>query len=610
LDTAAIVRAATEHAIEWVVKPNVVAGWKYGPVIHTSQVGYHSRQDKFAIIELDKRDKSSKKLDIKKINPQGGYARVLSIDPVTCNDFLRYRYLKADFSAIEEPGMYVVQYGERISEVFKIGKDVYKNGVWQPILEYFLPVQMCHMKIFEKYRVWHDRCHLDDALMAPENINHFDTYIHGEVPSGFTPLEHVDGLNQGGWHDAGDYDFRIESQLGTILTLAYAYEEFDVKHDQTLIDQVDGIVEIHHPDGKPDILQQIEHGLLTVLGGYRQFGQFYRGILCPTLRQYALLGEAADMTDNKVFEGELPAKYEGFWYNHVFNKYEKYFTPQKNRETEKEYVKDLDDRFVFLENNPARQIYGICGLAAASRVLKGYNDNLSGECIKVAEEIWNKYRSEEGKRIASQKIRAIVELILTTHKETYKNELIEMLPAVVANIQEVGWALGRVMPEIEDEKFVSTVNKEIRKVKESVEKAANENPFGIPYHPNIWGAGWGIQRFGFRHYFLYTGWPDVFTKEPMLNALNFILGCHPGENTASFVSTVGTKSLTVAYGMNRAEWSFIPGGVGSGTNLVRPDLPELLEWPFLWQQTEYVIGGGASNFMFLVLGADKILNNK
>jgi hypothetical protein len=163
--------------------------------------------------------------------------------------------------------------------------------------------------------------------------------------------------------------------------------------------------------------------------------------------------------------------------------------------------------------------------------------------------------------------------------------------------------------KLNDEEFVSSVEREMWNVKKVVEKQANENPFGIPYHPNIWGAGWGIQRFGFRHYFLYTGWPEIFTKEPMLNALNFVLGCHPGENTSSFVSSVGARSQIIAYGMNRAEWSFIPGGVCSGTNLVRPDLPELLDWPFLWQQSEYVIGGGATNYMFLVLGANKILND-
>jgi endoglucanase len=91
--------------------------------------------------------------------------------------------------------------------------------------------------------------------------------------------------------------------------------------------------------------------------------------------------------------------------------------------------------------------------------------------------------------------------------------------------------------------------------------------------------------------------------------LNFILGVHPGSNTASFASGVGSRSATVAYGINRADWSYIPGGVVSGTALIRPDFPELLDWPYLWQQQEYVMGGGATNFMFLVLAANQFLSN-
>jgi hypothetical protein len=102
--------------------------------------------------------------------------------------------------------------------------------------------------------------------------------------------------------------------------------------------------------------------------------------------------------------------------------------------------------------------------------------------------------------------------------------------------------------------------------------------------------------------------PRITTPEYVFNAINFILGCHPGENTASFVSGVGVNSLTAAYGVNRDEWSYIPGGVASGTALIRPDLPELKVWPYLWQQTEYVMGGGATDFMLLIMAADRILN--
>ena len=599
---------ATDRAVEWIIHPHTIEGWMYSPVIHTSQVGYHPKQTKLAVIELDKRDTSDDQVHIKKITPDGGMVTVLSVAPSPCDDFLRYRYLKADFTGVQEPGMYAVQYGEAVSEVFKISDEIYAVGVWQPTLEYYLPVQMCHMKVMEKYRVWHDRCHIDDALMAPPNINHFDVYTHGEVPSGYTALKHVEGLNKGGWHDAGDYDFRIESQLGTILTLAYAFEEFGITHDQTLISQEEGWVEIHHPDGKPDVLQQIEHGLLTVLGGYQEFGRFYRGILCPTLRQYAMLGEGADMTDNQVFTGEVKGHYEGFWYDRVANQYSKYFSPQKNRESEIEYVADLDDRLVFMEENPARQISGIRALAASSRILKGYDDALAKECIDTAEEIWRTYASIEGRRLEAVKIMALAELILTTGKSEYMEALIQMRSEVLSHIHRVGWTLGRVMPLVQDASFRESVNQAMLKVKAGVDQASQENPFGIPYHPQIWGAGWGIQSFGFRHYFLYTGWPEIFTIEPMLNALNFVLGCHPGENTASFASGVGTKSQLIAYGFNRAEWSYIPGGVCSGTNLVRPDLPEMKDWPFLWQQTEYVMGGGATHFMFLALAADHLLN--
>ena len=141
---------------------------------------------------------------------------------------------------------------------------------------------------------------------------------------------------------------------------------------------------------------------------------------------------------------------------------------------------------------------------------------------------------------------------------------------------------------------------------EFVELSA-ETPYGIPYRPHIWGAGWDIQRLGFEYYFLHKAFPDIFEPDLVYNALNFILGCHPGSNTVSFASGVGAKSATTAYGLNRADWSYIPGGVVSGTALIRPDFPELLTFPFLWQQTEYVLGGGSSHYMFLVLAAQQLL---
>ncbi len=68
--------------------------------------------------------------------------------------------------------------------------------------------------------------------------NHFDGYLQG--PSTLTKFksgEHVPGLNLGGWHDAGDYDLRVESQSGEVYILAQAYEAFGIRYDETSVDQ-------------------------------------------------------------------------------------------------------------------------------------------------------------------------------------------------------------------------------------------------------------------------------------------------------------------------------------------------------------------------------------
>ena len=47
---------AAKGAIEWRVTPNAIPGWKSDPVIQVSQVGYHPRQPKVAVIELDRHE--------------------------------------------------------------------------------------------------------------------------------------------------------------------------------------------------------------------------------------------------------------------------------------------------------------------------------------------------------------------------------------------------------------------------------------------------------------------------------------------------------------------------------------------------------------------------
>lgn len=573
--SSAIPAGRKGNVLSWKITPNSVPEWRYTPVIQVSQVGFHPGQRKYAVVELDARDKGRdpEECSLYRLT-ENGEQKVISIDPVRWGDFLRYTYIILDFSDVRTEGMYRVGYGNERSDFFRIAKDVYDRGVWQPVLEYFLPVQMCHMRINEKYRVWHGLCHNDDARMAKTGFNHFDGYSQGaSTLTSYKPGDAVPGLNKGGWHDAGDFDLRIESQAGESYILTLAYEEFNVDYDATTIDQERRVVEIHEPDGKNDILQQIEHGLLTVMGGYHALGRFYRGIICNSLRQYVLLGDPAAMTDG---------------------------------------VPGDDDRWVFTEENPYREYETVAQVAASARAMRDYNDSLSRDCIEAARRVFaecEKIDLPDDKfkdMILTARLHALAELFLTTGDDEYRTLILAESGFAAEHMREAGWIVARVIDRLDDNAFRETIMAALPAIASGIKEECSENPYGIPYRPYIWGAGWGIQSMARQYYFLHKAFPEYFGREVLENALNFVLGCHPGSNTASFASGVGTRSATVAYGLNRADWSYIPGGVISGTALIRPDFPELLDFPFLWQQTEYVLGGGSSNYMFMVLAVQML----
>lgn len=567
-----IAPGVTKNAVKWIITPAVVPDWIYRPVIQTSQIGYHPNQPKEAIIEMDTRDNRQTMAQVVRIGSDKEEI-VKTVVPANWGKFLRYNYLNVDFSEVKEPGLYQIKYGDSVSPIFRIDENVYDRGVWQPVLEYFLPVQMCHMRVNEKYRVWHGTCHMDDARMAPAH-NHIDGYDQKPGLSKYSAGDLVPGVNIGGWHDAGDFDLRVESQAGEAYILSLAYEAFHPEIDVTSIDYINRVTEIHQADGKNDLLQQVENGALSVVNSYLALGRLYRGIICGGLRQYVLLGDAAAMTDGKLG--------------------------------------NEDDRWIFTEENPNRELSTAANLAAASRVLKGFNDTLSVHCLNIAREIFQRTEGDNS-RIASSKIQAAVELYLATNEDLYKDFLLDNKELIVKQIGQTGWYTARVeqrfaqMKNVKAQAFSKDFRKALVAYKEQLDKEVVSTPYGVPYRPHIWGAGWDIQGFGFRHYFLASAYPDIFDKEPIFNALNFVLGCHPGSNQESFASGVGAASATIGYGLNRADWSYIPGGVISGTALIRPDFPELLHFPFLWQQKEYVLGGGSSHYMFLVLAVQQML---
>jgi hypothetical protein len=260
---------------------------------------------------------------------------------------------------------------------------------------------------------------------------------------------------------------------------------------------------------------------------------------------------------------------------------------------------------VFTEANPSHELAAASGLAAASRALKDFNPALAQDCFRIAEELWANAGSPRNRLV---RLEPAIELLQCTGDKKYADAIVALGDDIAAQVDRFGWLGARSLGLIEDEAYAAKIKTALRGYRETVDTLGGETPYGLPYKPAIWGAGWLIERFGVEQYFLHTAAPEIFPQDYLLHAIDFILGCHPGENNASFVSGVGAHSMTTAYGVNRADWSYIPGGIASGTALIRPDLPELLDWPFLWQQGEYCLGHPTSDYIFLVLAADRLLN--
>ena len=556
-------------AVKWIIRPAVDKEWLYKPVVQTSQIGYHPGQKKIAVIELDSRDTKRETPVLYKIAADGK-KQVKNTPAKEWGKFVRYNYLQFDFSEIKEEGLYQVCYGKSASPVFRIANDVYDKGIWQTEIEYFLPMQMCHMRVNEKYRVWHDYCHDEDALMAKTDVNHFDGYTQGpSTLCKYKPGEKVPGLNIGGWHDAGDYDLRVESQAGEAYILAMAFENYGAYWDETSIDQHKRITEIHQPDGKNDILQQVENGALSIVAGWNALGRLYRGILCPTVRQYTHLGDASSHTD--------------------------------------QVSGTFDDRWVFTEDNPSKELSVAARLAAVSRVLKGFNDTLSVQCLDISKKLFEITKSDNA-RVLPDKLHAAVELYLTTKDNTYRDFVLSQQDYIVKNISRTAWFVGRFDQAVGNAAFSQAIRSALPQLQKTYDGYSKQNPYGVPEDRGNRSSGsWEPQTVAFNYCFLHESYPDLFSPDYIYSAVNFLLGVHPGQNQASFVSGVGAQSQTAAYGVNRADWSYVPGGVVPGTNLIRPDLPELLHFPYLWQEGEYCLGGYTSNFMYMVLATQKSL---
>jgi len=620
----------TTGAIVWHIRPDVIPNWTRPPVIAHSQVGYAPGFSKVAVLELDPKYDAPKTAKVLRLMEDGSYKQVFEGAITPSTPWLRYVYSKFDLTTVNDPGLYVIEYGGQRTAPFPISNDAYAN-IWQDSLDHHLAAQMDHVAVREGYRLWHGASHLDDGRMAPVVGEQFDGWNQATATDGnYKGGDHIPGMNVGGWYDAGDFDLEEPAQLNVIQSLALAYRAFDLKYDELTVDESARQVEMHRPDGVPDTVQQVKHGALLILAQFHNIGHAIRGTHEPDLRQYTQVGDGASKTDGRMYDPKLGPN-----------------------ETKGDYSGKPDDRWIFTTNNPYFQWNAIAALAAAADTLKGWDDALAKDCLETAIQAWKDTTanptlyptssgperdvpangvlaasqgvvsgaqngskpktnsgsatnsaapappaagSGRGPRFIGMDWPATLELTIATNgAEPYKSRLKELFPQMITSQQMDfhGWTAVRALPYL-DASAKDQMREAVKTYMVDLGKRLDATPFGVPPSLGTWGGSGAVVDMAIRMYFLHKTFPDLVSSEYTLRAVNYILGTHPVSST-SYVAGVGTVSKTMTYSNNRADNAYIPGAVIPGYIIIKPDFPECIDdFGFLWFEDEAVVAGSAS----------------
>jgi endoglucanase len=277
-----------------------------------------------------------------------------------------------------------------------------------------------------------------------------------------------------------------------------------------------------------------------------------------------------------------------------------------------------DDRWAFTSKSTALNYGSAAGLAAASRALRGYRDPLADECLATAKRVWDEehghapdvfqHGNTTGGNLDDEEFRAAIELLLATREPRFAQRIEQLWPTVEARFAFNAAAVVQVLP-LMNPAFVEKVKSRTVAYRQQLDELAKQNPYGVPISTLGWAGNGLVVVFANTNYALHKAFPDVIDSAAVFRGLTYLYGCHPGSDI-SFVSAVGTVSKEVAYGNNRADFSFIAGGIVPGALILKPDFPENKEdWPFLWGENEYVVSLGSS-YIYLVHAANDLLAEK
>ena len=559
-------KGKTGKVVTWTVEPHAIPGWIREPNIGFCQVGYIPEQPKVAVIELDKQDKVQATAQLMRIKDDGATEVAFTGDIKPWGPYYKYNYVKFDFSAVKTHGVYYIQYGQTKTNNFLIDEHVY-DKITDATTDVWVPIHMNHMYVTEGYRTWHGEPFKEGYLQAPES-DHFDLHRQGpNTDTKYKPLELIPGLNVGGFFDAGDFDIETSANISVVENFVRTWELFKPLRDETFVSEEQRYVELHRPDGVPDVLQFIEHGTLNLVAQAEQIGHMAQTLSNSILDNYHHLGDAASITDGlhydpslKPYEVSADGKCSG--------------TP--------------DDMWAFTNRDPYEDLDAVKMFEAAARALKGYNDELAARALTQA-----------------KRLKAEAEALIAKNPNQKPRFPMSWM-------QGNWWTLQEALDSIPmmGEAYKEQLRPRVEALNQALKDLDKDNPYGVPIGLGNWAGGNFVVSLGTTINYAHLYYPDIVKKDEIYRVASWLFGCHPYHNY-SFVAAVGAaRPKAVFYGNNRADFSFIPGNMAPGLLFRQPDHFENFDdWPFLWGQNEGTIAG---NTQYIIFGSSfkNIVNQK
>ena len=480
-----------------------------------------------------------------------------------------------DFSAIAQPGEYVLKTGTLQSAPFTISQNPYQDALTQLLRSYYL--QRCGVEINDPVTgIHHAPCHLKDGAIAHADNAH----TAGQTITA-----------AGGWHDAGDYGKYTSTAAITIGRLLSLYEQFpqSFKDAQLTIPE--------SGNGIPDLLDEMQVGLDWMLMQQRPDGAVYRKL---SGRQWP---------NEKVPDEDLQPRYvygittpETAKFAAVMAMAGRVYQPLLPERAER-YLKAATQAWQFLQSQPAMQVDWVDG-----------DDSGSGKYLFSDIDNEESLKTDEDDRLW-----AAAELSITLHQPQFEQYFAAHLKKMDYTLFE--WkdpsSLGMVDYLLQKEgnlakpalkrlirtKLLAHADKLLQKI--------DQNPYRLANDRFIWGSNKMSAEEGITLVYAYQITQDPHYLSAARDQIHFILGRNPFNQT--FVSGIGANSVkNVNHLFARVKNIYIPGLMVGGPNSGAQDgiapknlgVLSYVDNAKSYATNEYAIDYNASLITLIVLSAN------